>query len=232
MIKPPSNLRNRSSRAQGFALAAAVLLALVACGGGTDKEVNGKLDGGQVEQVSLADLQKLAADHGAFPQFVLNKWKVLYNEKVFGNNADPTELAQLCFQVESAANSGVQEAGAFLPQAQAYLKHLNVQTGKAKPVPPLFTGGGPLVVESLVVRPANDVQNPFYLYRRISGVVLNPSAQPVPGAAFNLYCFDAAGKRLGDYRLQVHDVAAGGQVEVSEDVPDGTCAVKVAGASY
>jgi hypothetical protein len=179
------------------------LMALILCSCGANgffKEINGRLDAGQVDKIPLEDLKKLEKGNTDYSQFVLHKWKILYNKKIFGNNADPTEVFQQTLQIEAAAKAGNKEAEAFLPSAQEYLQSINTYTtikAKAAPAPALFQDGGPLEVLTLIVRPAMDMINNIYTYRKVQGVIRNRGDQMVANATVSLKCFDGDGKPLG-----------------------------------
>jgi hypothetical protein len=74
--------------------------------------------------------------------------------------------------------------------------------------------------------------NNIYTYRKVQGVIRNRGDQVVANATVALKCFDGDGKPLGASEFQCHNVEAGGMINFSEDVQDGTCSVKVASVGY
>jgi hypothetical protein len=213
-----------------------LVLLLCACGSnGFYKELNGRLDAGQADKISLEDLQKLGKGNTAYSNFVLSKWKILYTKKIFGNNVDPTELYQQTLLIENAAKDGNKEAEAFLVTAQTYGKSVNgflAQKASAPSGPAVYSDAGPLEVLKIRVLPATDMINTLYVYRKVEWTTHNRGNQMVTNATISLNCYDSDGKLLGPSDVQVHNIDAGEKSNDSEDVRDGTCSVKVVSVRY
>ena len=231
-MKPISSLATHPSLRL---LPGLLALSLCACSSTFYKDLNGRIDAGQADRIPAGDLQKLAQGSSAFAQFVFNKWKFSYNRMVFGSNADPAELSQQIYVIESAAKAGYPEAQAFLPVAQDFLRSLNLQKAQkatAPNGPTAYASSGPLEVLTLTVLPATDLNNPYYVYRRVAGLVRNRTNQPVASATLTVHCFDIGGQPLGPSELTFRNVDPGGTLTFSEDVHDGTCSVKPVAMAY
>ena len=214
------------------------LLALALCACGSDtffKDISTRIDTGQVDRIPTSDLAKLAAGKSDYAKFVFAKWKLLYCRKAFKDNADPVDMAAQIFVIEAVGKAGNDEAKAFLPRAEEYLRTLNVHRAakaKAPEAEPSYTDFGPVEVVALRVQPATDVLNPYYVYRKVVGTVRNRSSEMVVNATLTVRCYDVDGHLIGLNELPFENLEAGVSRTFSEEIRDLACTVKPLAMRY